>query len=308
MNPTFPLHKAFDVVALGGLNVDLVLQAARPYAAGEKVKAKFMGRFPGGPVGNFACAASRLGCQVAAWAVVGADEDGDALAQSFAAYGVDTSHLLRRADRPTPFTVIRIDPTGEREILVPEFEDRVPLDTALAVLPFTKMLYLMPQDVAYFLEVAQLARQFGVRVMVDIEATLGLQRADLVRMAPLIDILSFNESGYQEVWGRSVQVEDLNALCRLGPRMVVVTRGKRGVVAVDAATTAEVAGFQVAVADTTGAGDTFNAAFLSAVLAGRPLAASLQFGCAAAALVIGSVGARTHLPTRTEVEAFLLQA
>jgi len=59
--------------------------------------------------------------------------------------------------------------------------------------------------------------------------------------------------------------------------------------------------------DTTGAGDTFNAAFLAATLRNEPLVERLRFANATAALSVTGLGPRGLLPTRAEVEAFLAQ-
>ena len=57
--------------------------------------------------------------------------------------------------------------------------------------------------------------------------------------------------------------------------------------------------------DTTGAGDTFNGAFATAIVNGKSLADALQYGNAAAALSIKKLGAQGDMPTKDEVDAFL---
>lgn len=56
------------------------------------------------------------------------------------------------------------------------------------------------------------------------------------------------------------------------------------------------------VVDTTGAGDTFNAAFLVAMLEGQSLQAGLRFACAAASHAVTAVGARSGMPDRATVD------
>jgi ribokinase/sulfofructose kinase len=62
------------------------------------------------------------------------------------------------------------------------------------------------------------------------------------------------------------------------------------------------------VADTTGAGDTFNAAFLVLWLEGRELDACLRFACAAAGHAVTAIGARSGMPNRATVERSLAGA
>ena len=57
--------------------------------------------------------------------------------------------------------------------------------------------------------------------------------------------------------------------------------------------------------DTTGAGDAFRGGFLYGLLKGEDIETSLKFGNAVAAIKCSSLGARTALPTRSELEEFL---
>ncbi len=87
-----------------------------------------------------------------------------------------------------------------------------------------------------------------------------------------------------------------------GLGLAVVTRGPGGAVAVEpGGRVTQVAGFEVDVVDTVGAGDTFMAGFLDArVRAGLDLPAALTRGAAAAAIVCSRQGAQP--PTSAEVE------
>ena len=62
--------------------------------------------------------------------------------------------------------------------------------------------------------------------------------------------------------------------------------------------------FSVKAVDTTGAGDNFNAGFISAYISGRTLVDAARFGSATAALKIGGVGWSTY-PKRAQVNKFL---
>jgi ribokinase len=57
--------------------------------------------------------------------------------------------------------------------------------------------------------------------------------------------------------------------------------------------------------DSTGAGDTFNAAL--AVFLHEGMASAMRKACAAAALSVSRLGAQGGMPTLSEVDAFLAQ-
>jgi ribokinase/sulfofructose kinase len=136
----------FDVLAVGGVSVDLVLKMPHLPAHDEKVLGELVGRRSGGPAANFACASSRLGLKAASWAGVGDDESGRLILKNFEDSGVDTSLMQIHRQAETPFTIVMIDPTGEKAIVViPTFEHVYSLEIAAGALARSRMLYLMPQ-------------------------------------------------------------------------------------------------------------------------------------------------------------------
>lgn len=300
--PTRPI----DILAVGGIDMDLVLTVPRIPGFDEKELAQFVGWMPGGPAANSACAAARLGLNVASFSQVGDDENGRAIVADFARHGVDTSLIEVAADQQSPFTVILIDPSGEKVILVvPGFEAVYSAEKAAAVLPNVRYFYMMPNDEKGFLMLARLAHQHGAQVMIDVEPTVCAQRDKLERLLAETDIASFNRFGFEAAAGEVPSFVAARQLLDYGPHTVIVTRGSGGVLAVTRDEEAEHPGFQVEVADTTGAGDTFHAAYLAATIRGLSLAERLRFASAAAAISVTAIGPRGRLPTWTEVEEFL---
>jgi len=298
--------RKIDVLAVGGVDVDLVLKVPELPSFDEKVMGELVGRLPGGTVANFACAASRLGLKVASFANIGDDQKGQAIIEDFQRYSVDTSLIQVVEGHESPFVVILIDPTGESAmVVVKTIDDKYPLDVAANIFSQTRMLYMMPNPRDQFLALAQLAHEHGTEVMVDIESTSVDDRSQLERILKQTDIANFNQDGFKAATGQEPSFEAMRTLLDLGPHTVIVTRGKAGPLTVTANEEAEQAGFEVPVVDTTGAGDTFNAAFLRGTLRGEPLAKRLRFASAAAALSVMALGPRGHLPTPEEVEVFL---
>ncbi|GMV27787.1 MAG: ribokinase [Phycisphaerae bacterium] len=301
-------ERLFDVIAVAGVDVDIVLTVDRLPGHGEKVMGRLIGRLPGGTVANFACAAGQLGLRAASFATVGADEAGRLVVADFERFGVATDFVRVREDVETHFTVILVEPSGERSIVVvPMFRERFDLDLAHRALSMARALYAMPNDAEQFVLLARLAREQGCRVMIDVEPTIGADRRTLETILAWVDIASFNQAGLTAVSGEEPTIEGARRLLAYGPDTIVVTLGSRGALAVTTTDAAQVEGFTVPVRDTTGAGDTFNAAFLSATLRGEPLARRLLFANAAAAIAVTGMGPRGHLPTRAEVENFLAE-
>jgi ribokinase/sulfofructose kinase len=300
------VQKDIDILAIGGIDMDLVLKVPRLPSFDEKEMGELVGRMPGGPAANFACAASRLGLRVASFSLVGDDESGRLIIEDFARYGVDTSLVQVIAGAESPFTVILIDPSGEKAIIVvPSIKPDYPLDIAEAALARSRVMYMMPSQEEQFLALARLAHRHGAEVMIDVEPTVCSQRDKLERILQETDIASFNQFGFRAAAGHEPSLAAARDLLQYGPHTVLVTRGGAGSLVVSRDEAAEQPGFKVPVADTTGAGDTFHAAFLAASLAGEPLPQRLRFANATAALSVTVIGPRGWLPTRAEVETFL---
>ncbi len=294
------------MLAVGGVDIDLVLTMDRLPSFDEKVMGTLVGRLPGGPAANAACAASRLGLQVASLSSVGDDGAGQIIIADFKRFGVDTSLMEVRPNAETTFTVILIDPSGEKAIVVvPTFHAEVRLDLAATVLPHTRMLYMMPQDHAQFHAVAYLAHQYGAQVMIDVERTVEGDSNSLQRILTDTDIASFNRDGFRAATGAEPTPMAARRLLAYGPHTVVVTSGAKGSLAVTTHDVAEWPGYLVETVDSTGAGDTFNAAFLRGTLRGASLIERLRFANAAAAIAVTGMGPRGRLPTEAEVEDFL---
>jgi ribokinase len=91
----------------------------------------------------------------------------------------------------------------------------------------------------------------------------------------------------------------------LGVAHAVITLGEHGVLADGPQGRWHVPAFEVAVVDTTGAGDAFNGALAVALAERRPLAEALRLASATAALACTRRGAQPAMPTRAEVERLL---
>ncbi|MDP6769211.1 MAG: carbohydrate kinase family protein, partial [Anaerolineales bacterium] len=64
-------------------------------------------------------------------------------------------------------------------------------------------------------------------------------------------------------------------------------------------------GYNVPVVDSTGAGDTFNAAFLTSTIADYSLEKRIEFACAAGAISVTGLGPKGHLPSFDETFEFM---
>ncbi len=301
-----------DLLCLGGSSVDLILRVPRLPRRDEKLVSQFVGRVPGGMVANTACAAARLGVTVGWAGTLGDDEDGRLMRAGFAEFGVDDSYAAVVTGGVTDFTVILLDDSGERTILVVPTLPAPPslTDSALAALRATRLAYTVPHLPDWFAPRAEAVHAGGGLVALDVETSSPAQGADLTAAVDQSDIIFCNRRGLKLMTGAEDVPTGARALLERGLTCVVVTLGADGAYATgradSSAVTCRVDGHVVPVADTTGAGDCMHAAFMKGWLAGWPLDRALKFANAAAALSVQQVGARAGYPTETEVEQFLV--
>lgn len=136
---------------------------------------------------------------------------------------------------------------------------------------------------------------------------------ELVRVA---DLVKASDEDLAWLWPERSPEESAQELLALGPRLAVVTRGGAGAVGITADARVQVSAPPTRVVDTIGAGDSFQAALLSALLEGHegsgvrlPLTAAelepvLQRAVVAGALATTRAGAQP--PTTAELDVAMV--
>jgi ribokinase len=284
---------ALRITVVGSVNLDIVARGERLPRPGETVTGATLARHPGGKGANQALAARRLGAEVSLVARVGRDAAADEALALLRAAGVDLSRCGVDDDAATGVALIAVAADGENQIVVAPGANAQLLPTLLADLPPSDAL-LCQLEVPVATVVHAVAHATGLVALnlapaLDVPGSL-LERADLLVVNDT-EALHYGESLHR------------------GGGWVAVTHGARGA-------TLRRQGRQVATAapprivpvDTTGAGDSFVAALLVALLEQRPPAAALAFACAAGAASALRAGAQPSLPTRAEVEALMARS
>ncbi len=284
----------------------LIDMLPRESAAGEPAFAPHAG----GAVFNTAIALGRLGAPSGYFGGISRDLFGEILAAALAKSRVDTS-LAVRSDRPTTLAFVTLVDGQARYAFYDEntagrmlTEAELPaLDDGTTALFFGGIsLVSEPAAEAY---AALAAREAGTRpIMVDPNIRPGFvrdearYRARLGTMLDGADVVKVSDEDMDWLG------ESPESLLARGVALVLVTRGAEGVDATTAEGTRRVAAHRVAVVDTVGAGDTFNAGLLTGLwragllergaLRGASLDAlepAVALGSRAAAVTVSRAGA-----------------
>ena len=230
---------------------------------GETVLARSTEWVQGGKGANQAVAAARLGATVAMVGAVGSDDLADLVVGALVGAGVDVSGVAR-VPGATSMAMVVVDAAGENQIVVCNGAN----DT-LATLPDAVR---HADAVVVQLEVPDAALSEAARLC----SGLFVLNAAPARAVPAdvlarVDLLVVNEQEYADLGSPAA-------------RLVAVTLGSRGArLLEDGVEVAKAQSPAVEVRTTVGAGDTFTAALVIALLSGTDPAAALEDACATAA-------------------------
>jgi sulfofructose kinase len=263
---------------------------------------------PGGQVATAIVACAKLGLRAKYIGTIGDDFRGNVQRQSLQETGVDISGLILRPECPNQTAYILIDQrTGERTVLwhranclrLAASEVR-PEDIAGA-----KLLHIDGYDSEAAAHAASLARQHGIPVSLDVDTVYPGFECVLKH----VDYLVASSSWPGKWTGEKDPFVALDRLQReYALRVAAMTLGERGSLALEEGRWTYSPAFEVRCVDTTGAGDVFHGAFCYAMLANMPMPAALDFSNAAAALNCTAIGARGHIPARSEVDSLIALA
>ena len=302
------MSSVFDVIGIGLNATDtlLLVQEFPPYAGKVAFDRELLS--PGGQVATAMVACSQLGLKAKYVGTIGDDLRGDITRQSLEGTGVDTSSVIVREGCPNQTAYIIIDQrTGERTVLWQRADSLRLLASEIRPedIAGARMLHIDGYDTDAATFAAATAREYGVPVSIDVDTVYPGFESVLRN----VDYLVAGSGWPARFTGETDPFAALQALQRAyATKLVGMTLGDFGSLALFAGRWYYSPGFEVACLDTTGAGDVFHGALCYCILEGMPLQSALEFSNAAAALNCTAVGARGRVPKRAEVDALIAKS
>jgi sugar/nucleoside kinase (ribokinase family) len=313
-----------SVVSFGETLIDLI---ATENVRGLDEATTFVAR-PGGAPANVAVALARLGVPSAFCGVVGADPFGEKLRRTLDADGVDVSRLRVTDDADTTLAFAWKDARGDGHfrllrmadcLLDDRDVDSARIEKAAAIVVGSVALSAEPSRQAVTRAVT-IATDRNVPVCFDVNMRSTLwpdTEAARDACAPILEratLLKLSLDDAQVLFGPEINAETALAhAAATGARFTVLTDGARGAWYSNGSTPPAdhfVPAFPVEAVEPTGAGDAFNAAIISCLLARdwtELRVVDVRFAAAAGALTTTRSGAIEALPTRFEIESFMEQ-
>jgi sulfofructose kinase len=292
-----------DVVGVGLNATDTLIPLREFPAPGSKVEFESASILPGGQVASAMVACQSWGLRSRYIGKFGDDYAAQLHRAAFDRSGVET-YLFTAPNCPSHQSFILIDAAGERTVLR-RHDERLALQPAELQrqwIASARALLVDGHDTA----AASLAAQWARAAKIPIVADLDDLYPGIDALLPNIDFLITSH----DIPSRIAAESDLRKSLQLvqkkfANKLSAATLGHDGVLAFDGTQFFYSPAFQVQVADTTGAGDIFHAAFLYALLQNWPTPCQLEFACAAAALNCTVVGARAGIRPVAEIEKLI---
>ena len=303
--------KKFDVLVVGELNVDLILNQLESFPElGKEIIAQKMLLTLGSSSAIFASNLSVLGSRVAFCGCVGRDSFGDKILHDLRAKGVDVSNIIRSDTADTGITVALNVNEDRAMVTYPGAMNELKADDvtdamlASAVHLHVSSIFLQPGLKPGLLSLFKRARKLGLTTSLDPQWDPAEQwECDLENLLPEINVFLPNEEELKHL-GKAPSLEACRAALGNNDRVVVVKRGHAGATLWTGGRSIDQPAFSNrAVVDAIGAGDSFNAGFIHRFVQDHTAAACLEFGALCGAINTTQSGGTTAFHSAEAVKA-----
>lgn len=278
--------------------MDLVVTASKRPNKGETILGESFRTVPGGKGANQAVAAARLGAEVYMIGCVGNDSFGKIILDNFSANSVFTTYVepvthtktgtahITLADGDNSIIFVK----GANDYVTPEY-----VKNAQDIIRSSDIVLIqqeIPEETIEY--VSEITYESGVPLILNPAPARPVSKK-------VIEKATYITPNEHEA---SVLFEnmDIHSALEKYPNKLFITEGINGVRYHNGEREVLVPTYQVEAIDTTGAGDTFNAAFAVALAEGKSFEESIRFANRAASLSVTKFGAQGGMPTRAEVE------
>ena len=304
--------RLFDVVVVGELNPDLIFSgnAVPEFNQVEKLVDRATLTI-GSSAAIFACGAARLGLQVAFLGKVGNDLYGEFMRSSLGERGIDTRGIVIDKKTPTGISVIL---TNDKDRAILTFPGTIPSlsynELDQKILHQARHLHVA----SYFIQEALRpnlpklfadAKSAGLSISLDTNFDpLGKWELEVDEILKSTDLFLPNEVECLRI-ARKSTLEAATEYLQKKVNYLGVKMGEKGAILCHASKKYQMNSLKVVVADTVGAGDTFDAGFVYGYLKGWEPERILRMAVVCGSLSTRQPGGTSAQPTFDEAKQYL---
>lgn len=289
---------AIEVVCIGQALLDCITRGKEPFKK-NVFRAKSIGLSVGGDALNEASILSKLGKNVKLVCGIGNDIAGNVVIDTALKRGIDISDITKTDDIITPIANLMVDDDGGRisyNSPATLLEGYIPDSSVLkdAKVVSLASIFRAPFDTKEsIINMVTSAKKEGAIVCVDtkIPTYREITINDIKEILPYIDYIFPNENEAAYITGKSNFMEMAQTIHEMGVKNVIVKTGKHGCTVYSESEHFELPALDVKAIDSTGAGDSFVAGFITGILDGKTLKECCELGISCAAECVQHPGA-----------------
>jgi sugar/nucleoside kinase (ribokinase family) len=276
----------FDVLVVGELNIDLILNSIDSFPEmGKEKLAKNMTLTLGSSSAIFASNLSALGAKVAFVGKVGADAFGSLVKESLSAKKVNTDYLITSEKWNTGATIVLNYAEDRAMVTYPGAMEHLTMnDIAEEAISKSKHLHFssyflqpgMQQDIPALFK---MAKEKGLTTSLDIQWDPNENwDFNYKKVLPFVDIFLPNEQEALLLTSESELDNAINKLAAYSKNIVVKLGSKGSIISSNGKSTFKKSFLNDNVVDAIGAGDSFNAGFIFKFINGYDIEECQTFG------------------------------
>ncbi|HID43504.1 MAG TPA: carbohydrate kinase family protein [Archaeoglobaceae archaeon] len=288
------------IAGVGPALVDHIHLIDRYPSKGEMSTVRKSFKMAGGAVTNVLYGLSKFGVKSRLYSTIGEDEDAKFFINVMKEVGVELR--LKVTCSETGRVDVYVDSDGERTFFVhPNAAGKIEMEMNSSDFQEVDYFYFDPfpseRSLNFHLGIAEKAKEHEKIVILNPGMPYTSDPEGLLNLLKYTDLVFISEKEYNLL---GINEDDFLKFVKL----LVVTMGEKGSIAVSKEIKVEERAFRVNAVDTTGAGDAFAAGFLFAYFRSSPLNICLKTGNYVASVNIQHYGGK-NFPERSEIERFI---
>lgn len=279
---------------------------------GDKIPVEDLQTSIGGNAANNAVGTRRLGINTAAVLTLGGDSIGEQIFHHLVSEGVAMDYVIRKADTKSNYSTV-INFGGERTILSYKEPHDYAFPRELPATPWAYLTSMGDRFEPFYNEVVDWVRQNQVKLAFNPgsrQLRAGIETYH--RVLEIAHIVYINRAEAETMThitdSHGKEKDLLQALAGLGPKIPIVTDGGNGSYIYDGHRFLRAGVLPIDAYERTGAGDSFGAGCLAALIKGCPLEEALLWGTVNSASVIGHIGSQAGLLKENELPEWIDRA
>ena len=306
------------ILVVGSFVMDQIATTNVLPKQGQSVLGKTFRKAPGGKGANQAVQAARLGSDVTLIGKIGDDSNGSEMLAVCQAAGINTDYVICEKGASSGCAIILLEElpdgsTQNRILVIPGTNMSISLSELQGVkdiiADFDMVMLQLEIPMEINLHIAKIAAEHNIPIMLNPAPFTNIPD----ELYSYISYISPNETELEDLTG--IHIEHRNEFCDLEAaqraatilhdreiKNVLITLGSAGAVLLNENGFFICPGVSsVKAVDPTAAGDSFIAAFCTAICCGTDVYGALNFANHTAAITVSRIGAMPSLPTYEEV-------